>query len=111
VPRIKSALASGSKRLTDGCRNPSQRLAEAEADHHLVVPHPLAALDEAEIAYQAIAPAAHAGQATAFEQSEHVGMMHRPAIPSILDGSRILRSRKIRLANKRSTDERCGNPD
>src|SRR6266702_4759265 len=75
-----------------------------------MVPHALAALHQAEIPHQAITPAAHAGQATAFEQSEHAAMMHRPVIPSILDGSRILLAPKIRHANKRSTDQRDGIP-
>jgi len=58
-----------------------------------VVPHPLAALDEAGIAHQAITPAAHAGQATAFEQSKHVGMMYRPAIPAVVQAVRRMEGR------------------
>jgi hypothetical protein len=84
---------------------PLQDFAHAEGDHHLMVPHALAAFDEAEIPHQAIAPAAHAGQATTSEETEHRAMMHRGAIPSILDGARILFVRQIRRANKRSTNE------
>ena len=71
-----------------------RKLACAEGDHDLMVPHAFAALDEAEIPHQAIAPAAHAGQATTFEETEHRAMMHRSAMPSILDGARILFARE-----------------
>jgi hypothetical protein len=59
-----------------------------------MVAHALAALDEAEVPHQAIAPAAHAGQATTSEETEHCGMMHWPAMASILDGARILFARE-----------------
>jgi hypothetical protein len=55
-----------------------------------MVPHAFAALDEAEIPNEAITPAAHAGQATAFEETEHGAMMHQGMMASILDGARIL---------------------
>ncbi|WP_370870856.1 hypothetical protein [Bradyrhizobium sp.] len=64
-----------------------QRRANAEADQHLMVPQPLAALDEAEVPYQAVAAAAHAGE-PAILPSQHRASMHCAAIPSILDTNR-----------------------
>ena len=64
-----------------------QRRPNAEGDQHFMVPQPLAALHEAEVAYQAVASAAHAGE-PAVLPSQHFASMHCPAIPSILDTNR-----------------------
>src|SRR5207248_3689668 len=61
---------------------------EAEGDQHLVVPHPLAALDQPEIADDAVRPAAHAGELRTLKMiahtRQHACSMHRASIPSIL---------------------------
>ncbi len=64
-----------------------QRRANAEGNQHFMVPQPLAALHEAEVPYQAVAAAAHAGE-PAILPSQHLASMHCPAIPSILDTNR-----------------------
>ena len=61
---------------------------DAEGHQHLMVPHALAALDQPEIADDAIRPAAHAGKLCILKMiahaRQHPRSMHRPAIPSIL---------------------------
>jgi hypothetical protein len=64
-----------------------QRGPNAEGDQHFMVSQSLAALHEAEVPYQAVASAAHAGE-PAILPSQHPVSMHRPAIPSILDTNR-----------------------
>lgn len=67
--------------------NTLQRRPDAEGDQHLVVPQTLAAFYQAEVPYQAVAAAAHAGEPT-IPKSQHPASMHCPAIPSILDTNR-----------------------
>lgn len=56
-----------------------------------MVPHPLAALDQPEIADNAIRPAAHAGELRFSKMiahtRQHACSMHRAPIPSILTAS------------------------
>ena len=66
---------------------PLQRRSNAEGDQHFMVPQPLAALHEAEVPYQAVAAAAHAGEPTILP-CQHCASMHYRAIPSILDTNR-----------------------
>src|SRR6267142_2464626 len=53
-----------------------------------MVPHPLAALDQPEVADDAIRPAAHAGELRTLKMTahtrQHARSMHRTSIPSIL---------------------------
>jgi hypothetical protein len=53
-----------------------------------VVPHPLAALDQPEIADNAVRPAAHAGELRTLKMiahtRQHARSMHPASIPSIL---------------------------
>jgi hypothetical protein len=53
-----------------------------------MVPHPLAALDQPEVADDAIRPAAHAGELRTLKMiahtRQHARSMHRASIPSIL---------------------------
>src|SRR5439155_1629869 len=61
---------------------------ETESEQHLVVPHPLAALDQPEIADDAVRPAAHAGELRTLKMTAHTRhhacCMHRASILSIL---------------------------
>src|SRR6185369_9340316 len=61
---------------------------ETESDEHLMVPHPLAALDQAEITDDAVRPAAHAGELRSLKMiahtRQHAPSMHSASIPSIL---------------------------
>jgi hypothetical protein len=50
----------------------------------LMVPHPLAALDRAEVSHKAVMTVAHASQSAI---SEHCRRMHSQTIPSNLDGA------------------------
>jgi hypothetical protein len=52
-----------------------------------MMPQPLAAFDETEVPYQAVAAAAHAGE-PAILPSQHRASMHCAEIPSILDSNR-----------------------
>jgi hypothetical protein len=66
----------------------SPRGLQAEGDQHLMVPHPLAALDQPEIADNAVRPAAHAGELRSLKLMAHTRQhpcrMHRAPISSIL---------------------------
>jgi hypothetical protein len=64
--------------------NALQRRPNTEGDQHLMMPQALAAFHGPQVAYQAIAAAAHAREPAIFE-SEHRPSMHCHAIPSILD--------------------------
>ena len=84
---LKSKRLKKSQRIRVGLEDAMQRRANAEGDQHLMVPQPLAALDEAEVPYQAVAAAAHAGE-PAILPSQHRASMHCATIPSILDTNR-----------------------
>ena len=66
---------------------------DTEGDEHLMVPHPLAALDQAEITDDAIRPAAHAGELRTLKMiahtRQHARSMHRTSIPSILTAAEL----------------------
>jgi len=70
-------------------RQPPRELKNAapgKLHHHLVMPHPLPAFDEAEIPDQTILAAAHSSQ-PAIPKTPHGASMHCETIPSILDES------------------------
>jgi hypothetical protein len=58
--------------------------ARREVDDDLVMPHPLAALDRAEVSHEAVMTVAHASQSAI---SEHRRRMHSQTIQSNLDGA------------------------
>src|SRR5437763_47110 len=66
-----------------------QQPTQGEGNEHLMVLHASAALHRTQIPYQAIMPAAHAGQQAVGEATlEHRFSMHCGAIPSTLDSNR-----------------------
>jgi hypothetical protein len=102
--RFSYALAGSGKRFR---RRVQERLRELhrapprKLQNDLVVPQALAALDEAEIADDAVIAATHASESCSPEliahTREHPRSMHCLLIPSNLDGDRIILSRATRL--------------
>jgi hypothetical protein len=74
--------------ITPGSHDPAAERARTEGDEHLMMPHPLAALDQPEVADDAIRPAAHAGELRTLKMIAHTRQhgcnMHHASIPSIL---------------------------
>jgi len=74
--------------ITPDGHDPAAERARTEGDEHLMVPHPLAALDQPEVADDAIRPAAHAGELRTLKMiahtRQHARSMHRTSIQSIL---------------------------
>jgi hypothetical protein len=66
-----AALREKLKRRQTAPANSLQEYPQAERHEHLVVPHPLPALDQAEITDDAIRPVAHAGEMRTFEIMAH----------------------------------------
>src|SRR6267142_2434235 len=95
-------------------RAPQRR--QTEGDEHLVMPHALAALDEPEIADDAIRPAAHAGELRTLEMTahtrQHTCSMHRTSIPSILTAAESTSPRRKAVKALRCCRaRRCDAPD
>jgi hypothetical protein len=74
--------------ITPGSHDPAAERARTEGDEHLMMPHSLAALDQPEVADDAIRPAAHAGELRTLKMFAHTRQhecnMHHASIPSIL---------------------------
>jgi hypothetical protein len=78
----------GHERVSPGAGHPPPRGLQAEGKQHLMVPHPLAALDQPEITDDAVRSAAHAGELRTLKMIAHTRQhrcsMHRAPIQSTL---------------------------